>query len=57
MSDATMNGDMAGFPSPRPHLDEKPHLAGAVAFLLVLAGGLGYAAFSIMSDHSCPVKN
>ena len=52
MSDATMNGDMAGFPSPRPHLDEKPHLAGAVAFLLVLVGGLGYAASSIMSDMS-----
>jgi PiT family inorganic phosphate transporter len=50
MSDATMNGVMAGVASPRPHLDEKPHIAGAIAFLLVLAAGLGYAAFSIMND-------
>ena len=47
MSDATMNGNMAGIHSPRPHLDEKPHAAGAIAFLLVLVAGLGYAAFSI----------
>ena len=50
MSDATMNGNMAGIHSPRPHLDEKPHTAGAIAFLLVLVAGLGYAAFSIISD-------
>src|ERR1700730_4042757 len=50
MSDATMNGNMAGIHSPRPHLDEKPHVAGAIAFLLVLVAGLGYAAFSIISD-------
>jgi PiT family inorganic phosphate transporter len=50
MSDATMNGDMAGVHSPSPHLDEKPHAAGAIAFLLVLVAGLGYAAFSIHSD-------
>ena len=50
MSDATMNGELAGGPSPRPHLDEKPHFAGAVVFLLVLAAGLGYAAFSISND-------
>ena len=50
MSDATMNGNMAGIHSPRPHLDEKPHAAGAIAFLLVLVAGLGYAAFSIISD-------
>jgi PiT family inorganic phosphate transporter len=52
MSDATMNGDIAIMHSPRPHLDEKPHAAGAIAFILVLVAGLGYAAFSISSDMS-----
>jgi len=52
MSDATMNGDIAGFHSPRPHLDEKPHVAGAVVFLLVLVGALGYVAVNIMNDMS-----
>jgi PiT family inorganic phosphate transporter len=50
MSDLMMNGAVDGIISPRPHLDEKPHVVGAVAFLLVLAAGLGYAAFSIFSD-------
>jgi len=45
-----MNGELASGASPRPHLDEKPHFAGAVVFLLVLAAGLGYAAFSVFSD-------
>jgi inorganic phosphate transporter, PiT family len=36
--------------SPRPHLDGKPHIGGAIAFLLVLAAGLAYAAFSISND-------
>ena len=49
MSDLTMNGDVADR-SPRPHLDSQPHFAGAIGFLLVLAAGLGYAAFSIASD-------
>ncbi|MBV8912773.1 MAG: inorganic phosphate transporter, partial [Acetobacteraceae bacterium] len=35
---------------PRPRLDGKPHTAGALAFLLVLAAGLAYAGFSIVSD-------
>ena len=52
-----MNGDLAGVHSPRPHLDEKPHAAGAIAFLLVLAAGLGYAAFSIISDMSQAGEN
>jgi inorganic phosphate transporter, PiT family len=47
-----MNGDLAGGPSPIPHLDEKPHIAGAIAFLLVLAAGIGYAAFNISNDLS-----
>src|ERR1700723_3709714 len=50
MSDTTMTREMAGDISPRPHLDEKPHFAGAVAFLLVVVAGLSYAAFSIVSD-------
>jgi PiT family inorganic phosphate transporter len=50
MSDVTMNGGMTGAASPRPHLDAKPHVAGAIAFVLVLAAGLAYAAFSISSD-------
>jgi PiT family inorganic phosphate transporter len=41
---------LAGGASPRPHLDERPHFAGAIAFLLVLVAGLGYAAYSITSD-------
>jgi PiT family inorganic phosphate transporter len=50
MSDATMNGELTGGSSPRPHLDEKPHYIGAIVFLLVLAVGLGFVAFSISSD-------
>src|SRR5271155_2809275 len=50
MSDATINLDLAGDASPRPHLDEKPHYVGAIVFLLVLAVGLGFVAFSITSD-------
>src|SRR6202020_729358 len=50
MSGTTMNGDIADVASPRPHLDEKPHVGGAVIFLGVLVAGLGYAAFSISSD-------
>jgi len=36
--------------SPRPHLEEKPHIGGAIAFLAVLVAGLGYAAYSIATD-------
>jgi len=52
-----MNADLAGGQSPRPHLDEKPHLAGAIAILLVLIGGIGYAAFSISSDIGVSGEN
>ena len=37
-------------PHPGPHLDRKPHAAGAVAFVLVLLAGLAYAAYSIAGD-------
>ncbi len=37
-------------PSSRPNMDDKPHGGGAIAFLLVLMAGLGYAAYSIATD-------
>jgi inorganic phosphate transporter, PiT family len=49
MSDVTMNRGVADA-SPRPHLDEKPHIGGAIAFLVVLLAGLAYAAYSIATD-------
>ena len=52
MSDLSFDRGVAGMPSPRPHLDERPHAAGAIAFLLVLAAGLGYAALNIFNDIS-----
>ena len=52
MSDMTMGHGMTDVPSPGPHLDGKPHAGGAIAFLLVLVAGLGYAAFSISTDIS-----
>jgi inorganic phosphate transporter, PiT family len=57
MSDTSIDHAMTDFPSatessPRPHLDSKPHKGGAIAFLLVLVAGLGYAAFSIWNDIS-----
>jgi PiT family inorganic phosphate transporter len=52
MPDTTMQRGMGGTDSPRPHLDGKPHVAGPIAFLLVLAAGLGYTAFSISRDMS-----
>jgi PiT family inorganic phosphate transporter len=50
MSDATINGDLVTSTSPKPHLDEKPHAVGAIAFLVVLGLGLAFVAFSISSD-------
>src|SRR5689334_19052213 len=52
MSDVAISSGVTDVLSPRPHLDAKPHIGGAIAFLLVLAAGLGYAAFSIASDMS-----
>ncbi len=52
MSGTTMNAGLAEVSSPRPHLEGKPHIGGAIAFLLVLVAGLGYAAFNIFSDIS-----
>ncbi len=51
MSSTILKTGLARDPAPGtasgPRLDHRPHAAGAVAFLLVLAAGLGYAAFSI----------
>jgi PiT family inorganic phosphate transporter len=52
MSGTTMNAGLAEVSSPRPHLESKTHIGGAIAFLLVLVAGLGYAAFNIFSDIS-----
>jgi PiT family inorganic phosphate transporter len=52
-----MNGALADTPSPRPHLDKKPHVGGAVVFLAVLAAGLAYAAYSISSDITTSGEN
>ena len=40
-----------------PRLDKKPHIGGAIAFLLVLAGGLLFAAFSVSSDINSVGEN
>ncbi len=50
MSDLAVNRGAATVASPLPHLDERPHAGGALAFILVLVAGLGYAAFSIWRD-------
>jgi len=57
MSGVTLNADVAAAVSPRPHLDEKPHIAGAIAFLLVLAAGIVYAGFSISGDIGVAGEN
>ncbi len=50
MSGISMNAGVADTASSRPHMDRKPHPAGAIAFILILVAGLGYAAFSIATD-------
>ena len=50
MSELTMDSGYAGAPAPRPKMDSKPHVAGAVVFFLVLLGGLGFTAYSVISD-------
>ncbi len=54
MSDTTMatHGHAGHHHAGRPHMDERPHAAGAIAFLVALAGGLAYAAYSIATDIS-----
>ena len=50
MSDFTMDRGYAGAPPPRPKLDAKPHVAGLLVFFAVLLAGLGFTAYSVMSD-------
>ena len=50
MSDYALNSGVSAPPSSRPHMDSKPHVAGALAFFAVLLAGLGFAAFSIATD-------
>jgi PiT family inorganic phosphate transporter len=50
MSETTMNGVLAGGPPPRPKMDGKPHVAGALVFFIVLLGALGFTAYSVMTD-------
>src|SRR6185437_7093709 len=52
MLDVAIGSGVTDALSPRPHLDARSHIGGAIAFLLVLAAGLAYAAFSISSDIS-----
>ena len=52
MSDMAIGHGANELAPPGPHLDRKPHKGGAVAFLVVLAAGLCYAAFNIFSDIS-----
>ncbi len=49
MSDTAME-PMAGGVAARPAMDNKPHPGGALGFLAVLLGGLGYAAYSVYAD-------
>ncbi len=50
MSDLTLNNGLAGANAPRPQMDQKPHAAGAIAFIGVLVAGLLFAAYSIATD-------
>jgi PiT family inorganic phosphate transporter len=52
MSGVMMTADLGGHASPRPHLDEKPHVGGLIAFFAVLLGGVTFAAYSISADMS-----
>lgn len=45
-----MNNGMAGSAAPHPLAGGGNHVAGAIAFVVILAAGLGYAAFSIARD-------
>jgi PiT family inorganic phosphate transporter len=51
MTDAVLDDSSHGAATRgRPALDKKPHPAGAAVFLLVLLGGLAFAAFSVFKD-------
>ena len=50
MTEAVLEGVQHAPARDRPLLDKTPHPVGAVVFLLVLLGGLSFAAFSIFKD-------
>jgi PiT family inorganic phosphate transporter len=50
MSEAVLDLNAHGGPSGKPKLDSKPHSGGTIVFLLVLLGGLAFAAFNIITD-------
>jgi len=50
MSEAVVDLHGHGSLGDRPKLDSKPHPAGGIVFLLVLAAGLTFVGFSILQD-------
>jgi inorganic phosphate transporter, PiT family len=50
MSQAAVTPDQAPRGGGYPHLDTKPHFAGAIIFIVVLLGALAYTAASVMGD-------
>ncbi len=50
MSDTVLKPGLTGASAPGPRLDQRPHRAGAVLFILILAAGLAYAAASVFRD-------
>ncbi|HEY4044444.1 MAG TPA: inorganic phosphate transporter [Rhodopila sp.] len=50
MSDVAMNASVTDVSSPRPQLDARPHVGGAIVFFVVLAAGLAFTALSISND-------
>ena len=51
MSDAVLGAVPRDVPAvAKPQLDKKPSAPGAIAFILVLLGGLAFAAYSILTD-------
>ena len=50
MSDATLSSGFTAPEAPRPHMDAKPHALGMLIFFGVLLAGLGFTAYSVVSD-------
>ena len=51
MSQATLDPGMAA-PRQGPNLDGKPHASVGIGFVVLLLGGLGYMAYSVLHDVS-----
>ena len=50
MTDVTVGPDIVAPAAHKPRFDQKSHPATVVVFLLLLVGGIGYAAFGFLSD-------